>query len=449
MNAFSRYVLKEHLWPFVLGFALIVFVLLIDVALQFMDRMLSKGLGATTALQLLLFNLAWIIALAVPMAVLIAVLMAFARLAADGEILAAKACGVSFFRLLRPVLVAAGVLSLLMIAFNDRILPDWNHRARTISSSLQRTKAALVLKQKEGIFVRALGGYNLLIRQVDERDNALNGITLYDVLRPGPPVALHAQRGQLQLFDSGSYARLTLEDGHIHRIEYDDRERSLFGRFASQVLHIKDPRRAFERRPSSYRSDREMDISTMRQHVRDKRVEQERALLGLDSTMLDMLTVLAMPADGEQARPLPLRLRSYDADSSVVEPLNQLVLVREKVRKEMRLIANRQAQIDEFEVEIHKKFSIPAACLIFALLGAPLGAIIRRRGAAVSVGISLAFFWIYWMFLIGGEELADRGFIAPALAMWSPNIAFLAVGLLLLRSVTHDRSWKSMPKGIR
>lgn len=431
MTALSRYLLKEHAWPFVLGFSLIVFVLLIDVALQFMDRILSKGLAVTMALQLLLFNLAWIIALAVPMAVLIAVLMAFARLAADGEILAAKACGIGFFSLLRPVLIGAAILSFLMVIFNDHILPDWNHRARTISSSLQRTKAALVLKQKEGIFVRALGGYNLLIRQVDEESNTLSGITLYDVLRPGPPISLHAQSGRLELYDNGSYARLKLENGYYHRIEYDDRERSILGRFASQVLHIKDPRRAFERRQSTYRSDREMNIASMQRHVREKRVEQNEARRDLDTTIQDMLTLLDQP-------------QSADAiDSTLGDPLAQLARMREKVRKSIRLIDNRQAQIDEFQVEIHKKFSIPAACVIFALIGAPLGAIIRRRGAAVSVGTSLAFFWVYWMFLIGGEELADRGFIAPALAMWSPNIAFLAIGIFLLYSVTHDHSWKN------
>ena len=85
MTTLSRYVLKEHVWPFALGFALILFILLIDVVLQTMDQVLSKGLTLLAALQLLLFNLAWIVALAVPMAVLIAVLMAFARLAADGE----------------------------------------------------------------------------------------------------------------------------------------------------------------------------------------------------------------------------------------------------------------------------------------------------------------------------------------------------------------------------
>ena len=172
----------------------------------------------------------------------------------------------------------------------------------------------------------------------------------------------------------------------------------------------------------------------MREHVQ-KRAEQEEARRDLDATIQEMLDYTRT-----------VRPDSADAHSDgfdVTNSFDQLALIREKVRKSVRLIDSRQAQIDEFQVEIHKKFSIPAACMIFALLGAPLGAIIRRRGAAVSVGTSLAFFWIYWMFLIGGEELADRGFIAPALAMWSPNIAFLCIGLFLLYGVTYDRSWKN------
>ena len=131
-----------------------------------------------------------------------------------------------------------------------------------------------------------------MIRQVDEETNTLSGNTLYDVLRPGPPVALHAQRGQLQLFDNGSYARLNLENGYYHRIEYDDRERSLLGRFTSQVLHIKDPRRAFERRQSTYRSDREMDIASMRKRVQKKRAEQEEERHDLNTTIREMLAIL-------------------------------------------------------------------------------------------------------------------------------------------------------------
>ena len=109
-----------------------------------------------------------------------------------------------------------------------------------------------------------------------------------------------------------------------------------------------------------------------------------------------------------------------------------------QLQQQQRLARSRAKQIDEFMVEIHKKFSIPAACLVFVLVGAPLGVLIRQRGATVSVGVSLAFFLVYWMFLIGGEELADRGFMPPVVAMWAPNLVFGLVGLFLVRAATLD-----------
>jgi len=437
LTTLSRYVLKEHALPFALGFVLILFVLLLDVVLQTMDQVLSKGLSPLAALQLLLFNLAWIVALAVPMAVLIAVLMTFARLAADGEIIAAKACGISFFALLRPVLAAAAVLQLLMVAFNDRVLPDWNHQARILASSLQRTKAALVLKEKEGVFIPNLGNYHLLVRRIDPQTNELSGITVYDASRPGPPVVLHAPRGRVELFGDGSYVRLELADGHMQRIESSTGDRFLHGTFTRQVLHIKDPRRRYERRNSSFRSDREMDIATMRRSVLERRREQQRAHARLDSTVARYL---------ELQTEMPDEMATGDLVDTTEAPVDLDRVAREtaeEVRKQWRLIDNRAARINEFEVEIHKKFSIPTACLVFALVGAPLGALIRRRGAAVSVGVSLFFFWVYWMFLIGGEELADRGFIPPTLAMWAPNIVFALAGWGLLRLVAYDRAKKA------
>ena len=437
MTTLSRYVLKEHALPFALGFVLILFVLLLDVVLQTMDQVLSKGLSPLAALQLLLYNLAWIVALAVPMAVLVAVLMTFARLAADGEIIAAKACGISFFALLRPVLAAAAVLQLLMVAFNDRVLPDWNHQARILASSLQRTKAALVLKEKEGVFIPNLGNYHLLVRRIDPQTNELSGITVYDASRPGPPVVLHAPRGRVELFGDGSYVRLELADGHMQRIESSTGDRFLHGTFTRQVLHIKDPRRRYERRNSSFRSDREMDIATMRRSVLERRREQQRAHARLDSTVARYL---------ELQTEMPDEMATGDLVDTTEAPVDLDRVAREtaeEVRKQWRLIDNRAARINEFEVEIHKKFSIPTACLVFALVGAPLGALIRRRGAAVSVGVSLFFFWVYWMFLIGGEELADRGFIPPTLAMWAPNIVFALAGWGLLRLVAYDRAKKA------
>ena len=429
MKTLSRYVLREHLGPFIGGFALIIFVLVIDVILQMMDQVLSKGLSPGEAGRLFLYNMAWIVALAVPMAVLVAVLMAFGRLAADAEIMAAKACGVGFFLLLRPVLAAGGVLALLMVLFNDQVLPDWNHEARNIASNLKRRKAALVLKEKEGVFIHDLSDYSLLIRRVDEESNRLGGITLIDATGPGPPTTLHAPSGEVQIFDDGSYIRLALRNGEFHRVDSDDPRRFVRGSFDRQIIHIEDQGRALSPYRSAYRSDREMNIAAMYHAAREHRRDRSRLQARMDSTIRDYLAVLGVgPASSDSA--------STWADTTTKE---RALRLRRDIQRQIRLSASHTQRANEFLVEIHKKFSIPVACLVFVLVGAPLGALVRRRGTAVSVGISLLFFLVYWMFLIGGEELADRGYITPALSMWAANLVFGLLGVYLIRAAVLDQ----------
>ena len=429
MTTLSRYLIKEHLGPFALALLLIVFVLVIDLVLQTMDQVLSKGLSLGLAARLFLYNLAWIIALAVPMAVLVSVLMAFARLAADSEITAAKACGVGFPLLLRPVLAAAAVLTVLMVLFNDLVLPDWNYRARNIASNLKRLKAAVVLKEKEGVFIHKLGNrYSLLIRQVDERNNTLKGIVLYDRNRPGPPTTLHADAGRIQIFGDGSYIRLTLYDGEYHRVEGGDHTRFVRGAFERQVVHIQDHQRAFSERSSAYRGQREMNVRAMFHAVQKHRRERAQAQASMDSALQSFIADLSA---GQEAGAEP--------GSPGLPASGRAEALERNFRQQWRLDAHRTGKIAEFMVEIHKKFSIPFACIVFVMVGAPLGVLIRQRGAAVSVGVSLVFFLVYWMFLIGGEELADRGFIPPSLAMWTPNLVFGLLGAYLIRAAATGR----------
>ena len=113
-----------------------------------------------------------------------------------------------------------------------------------------------------------------------------------------------------------------------------------------------------------------------------------------------------------------------------------------------RLMKTRRSQlytsvksISKYRVEVHKKYSLPAACLAFILIGAPLGVVSRRGSMAMSVGISIGLFTVYWAFLIGGEQLADRLIVAPWVAMWAANILMVAVGLLLLYWVKSEKSF--------
>ena len=443
MTDLSKYVLREHLGPFFFALALILFILLTDVVLQMMDQVLSKGLHWTVAARLLLYNLAWIVALAVPMAVLVAVIMAFGRLAADCEIMAAKACGIGFFRILRPALITAIFLDVLMILFNDLVLPDFNHRARNIYSNLRRQKAALVLKEKEGVFIHDLGKgqYSLLVQEVDEQRNRLLDITIYDASQPGPPLTLHAPAGSLRVFNNGEYIQITLLDGEFHRVDASHPERFTRGAFARQVIHIKDPRRALSDYRSSWRSDREMNVAAMRAKVRGHHEKRQRLEALMDSSVSHFINRLnAVGVDEHQEQPKIYRRQTASPTADFDSLLTiEVEALKKKLANQQHQVERHIEDIDRYSVEIHKKFSIPSACIVFVLLGAPLGARVRRSGAAVSVAVSLGFFWIYWMFLIGGEELADRGFILPAVAMWAPNLTFGLLGGYLTWITAMDR----------
>ena len=97
-------------------------------------------------------------------------------------------------------------------------------------------------------------------------------------------------------------------------------------------------------------------------------------------------------------------------------------------------------QILRYQVEIHKKYSIPFACIIFVVVGAPLAIRMGRSGMNMAIGLSILFFLIYYVCLIGGEKLADRGFASPFVAMWAPNILFGVIAVLLLRKAAREQA---------
>jgi len=116
-----------------------------------------------------------------------------------------------------------------------------------------------------------------------------------------------------------------------------------------------------------------------------------------------------------------------------------------QLQMETQNLFSQEKDQNSYLVEIHKKYSIPFACLVFILIGAPLGIMARRGNMAVGLGLSLVFFVLYWAFLIGGEELADRLYISPFWAMWSANILLALAGTYILVRSTKEMtfiSWK-------
>lgn len=425
MNLLHWYILKEHIGPFFFAFFVLMFVLVIDLMLQMMKLLFSKGIGVLTILEFFFLSLAWMTALAVPMAILVATLMAFGRLSEDNEITALKAGGVSFYRLLSPVLLSATAIALLLVIFNNDVLPEFNHRARSLMSAVHRKKPALSLKDREGLFIDDFPGLSILLEKVDEKESKAYGITIYEKGPEGLSAIIRAQRGDLHFSQVEDRLTMTLFEGEIHRTDPETPDRYLRTSFDKHVLHISDIGQQLVRKESARRGDREMSAAMMRAKVRKDRstlVTHRDTATRVAQDYLDRY--LPTFEDGVYAPPKGLR-----PDSDLLRTQRKTL---QKLRTSLQHIDVKKRSINKYSVEIHKKYSIPVACIVFVLLGAPLGIIAKSGGMGVGFGLSVGFIVVYWAFLIGGESLADRQFIAPWLAMWAPNLFLGAVGIFLV-----------------
>ena len=419
---------------------IILFVLLTNFLLRSLEKFLGKGLELSRILEYIILNLAWILALAVPMAVLVSTLMAFGRLSSDNEISAMRSVSVSYVRLLFPVLVFGLSVTGFMMYFNNQILPEMNHKARMLSSDISRKRPDLDFEV--GYFIETIPEYTFLL---GSRNGEIFGdITIFSNQKDQKQRTITAQTGTISTVDNGVV--LHLSDGIIH--EYIGNEKNEYRQIYFDKYQVMIPvdNMVLDRRNSSIRGDREMTFIMMKDKIsyyEDKIVktqnrirnrlisEAEKFKIG---SGLDSLSVLSLPMAKETIANYQIVLKDSLArieGASLTRVKRRLKNLTRGIESDFSLVKSYTNSINKYLVELHKKFSIPFASIVFILIGAPLGMMARKSGFTVSMAFSLFFFIIYWIFLISGEEFADRGYMAPALSMWLPNLVLFPLGLFM------------------
>ena len=436
-----RYVLKELIGPFLAALFGITFLFVVDFLVKILDNVLSKGLPASTVLEIFVLNLAWMLSLSIPMAVLVACLMAFGRLSGDHEITAVKAAGVSPLSLMRPVMIVASLVTVLMILFNNWILPEANHRSVELMNAVSRKKPHVFIDA--GRLITQFPDVQLWVNRIDPVSGVLYGIQVYELEKKGAPRVVYADSATLDYVDNGATLMFRMRSGETHIVDPDKPENYFRIRFFSQYLAMQNVDDRLERRSRSYRSDREMPVEMMMDVVNEARAKydtvselaREKRLSSLVSSRNIVLGDSVVPADAEGTPPLDSVQARRSLQRIRMQEISAL-RVTERLWGRMEAEQKRAAQ---YLVEIHKKFSTSFACFIFVLIGAPLGIMARKGGIGTGIIYSLAFFVIYWICLIGGENLADRLIISPELAMWASNIIIGSFGIFITIAMVRDR----------
>lgn len=408
-------------------------VFLLQFFMKFADRLIGKGLSLWIILKLVTYNLAWMLVLVAPMAVLISTLMAFGSMAQNNEIAVLKAAGVSLYRLILAPLIASILLAFLLIQFNNHVYPNANHAARLLGQDISRKKPTLSLVP--GVFSQEVSKYSILVRNIDEKKNLLERLTIYDKSDPQTLNVITAQTGKLYFSKNQEKLVMDLWEGEIHTSENSNDKQYRKLKFEKHKIVMNADQFSFrETEPGSKRrGDRELSASQMIEIV-------------------DSLNTLRARYHEELTRKINLNVfvdtLSYSSNDKVSYANLQHVYRRVEdrlrntnstINSSVRRLTYNKKSINKYWVEIHKKYSLPVACIVFILLGAPLGTMTRRGGFGVAAGVSLVFFLIYWAFLIGGEKLADRGLLSPFWGMWSANFVLTALGIYLLIKSARER----------
>ncbi len=431
MKKITRYILLEHVGPFFFAFFIITFLLVIDYVPKIIDHVIDKDISIWVALELVALNLAWMLALSVPMSVLVAVLMAFGRLTSDSEVTAMKACGINLMRIIAPLLVAGGVLMYGMIQFNDKILPDLNKEARLLWGDIAAVRPTLVFKP--GIFISDIPGFLVLIDEIDHSTSRVENVRITETKDKDKPRIIVAEYGFVKMVDNGRNMQFTLYDGEIHSLDVAEPENYRRLDFNKHIINVADAGSELKRTESEYRTDREMEIDEMRLNVQ----RAESAITPFREKIRDNLL---SRFENLYADSVPVDNGETVSDSAAFALLQRRAETQYQMLESSRKqILAQKKMVNKYTIEIYKKYSIPAASLAFILIGAPLAVFSRRGGMGVAISISIVLFVIYWAFLIGGEDLADRGIISPLWAMWSANVLIGLIGLYLLYKVVTEK----------
>lgn len=359
----DRYVIKELGPPFAIGVGVFTFFLVIDRIFQLTDLVITKNVPFALVMPLLAYMLPAFLALTLPMALLVAVLLVGGRLAGDLEVAALKASGVSPLRLFRPFL-AVGIVVTLLIAWLTLVVGPWSSGAfqRQLFLILQSRASTGI---KERTFSATFSQFVIYVDEVSASQVRLKGLLVSDERNPEQSRIIVAREGRLLSDEATRRITLRFLDGSISESDVGDRRR-----FRQTYFSLYD---------------------------------------------------MTLPVDS------PIAAVSREEKPEKQMPVRQLLAEAQRLRREGQPSA-------PYYVELHKRFALPVAALVFTLVGFPLGIRSHRGGRAAALALSFGIVVGYYILYNSMEGFALRGRIPAGVAVWIPNAILAVMGALLLRA---------------
>ena len=366
MKILDRYIIKEFVPPFLLGLLLFTFVLLINKLYRLTELVVNKGVSIWDIFRLISYIMPSFLTLTIPMAVLLASLVAFGRMSTVSEITAFKATGFSLYRLMAPVM-ALSVVAMLATAYFSLYLGPM--KARSFKKDLfYLAKSRAAISIDEEVFNDSVKNV-IIYAQKTPAPNEMEGVFISDERDPKQPYVIIARKGSIDVDVATGLAHVNLENGSIHKKG---------------------------NKPGSYQ---EIDFDTNRLSIN--------------------LYEKFFKEDGP---------KKSKREMSLAE-------LKETARAISSSLDYRYSMLTEY----YKRFTIPLACLVFGVIGPPLGLYSRRSGKSAGTTVALVVFALYYLLMKGGEDLASGGRMPALVAALLPNIVIGLLGAYILTQTAAEK----------
>jgi lipopolysaccharide export system permease protein len=452
MKKIHLLLLKSFIRPFAVTLFIVMFVLLMLFLFKYIDDLIGKGFAWYTILELMMYNSATNVAMALPLSVLLSTIMTYGALGENYELVAIKAAGISLSRAMYPMVVIISILSAGAFFFSDYMLPVANLKYFSLLYDARKQKSADLLP--EGVFSASFPGYTIRVKRKDP-----DGQRLYDIMiykkndeENNTEVTL-AREGTMFRTMGDKYLVLKLKDG-VNYVEsksdganYNMRQRLTRFRFkeSEQKFDLSSFKLTRTDENEFKQASQMMNLSQLRKYIDSSQHAVNAAVAMNYKLITPYIKYFSMPSKPAK------KIKYIPADKDLLKgmTISDQVMTLSSASSEVRSIKEQlknrtdkynfdSMTIRRYASEVQKKFTLSAACIALFLIGAPLGAIIRKGGLGLPVVISVVFFLIYYIISTIGEKSVRAGNVSTFFGMWIAIIVLTPIGLFLSYKAATD-----------
>ena len=468
----DKYILRTFIPLFVMSFAVCWFIVVMQFLWRYIDELVGKGLSGFMLLKIIFYAALSFIPMSLPLGILLASLMTLGNLGERLELLALKASGIRLYRIIRPIMLLVVAMACGLFYFQNDLMIRAQVRMWTLVITAKY--AAPEMEITPGVFYTGIPGYSLYAKDRDSGTGLMHRMMVYDMSRGYlNPRIIRADSGRLVMDKSKKFLVLKLYQGQ----SFENIQTQSYNTSTDAVPYMLphfDYSETFIPFDANIKMQDEGELSSMyvgkNLHQLQQSIDSIRPIL--DSTRLSYAQVVGASlieshygtssyAYQDSATRVQAQVRltqleqqtrhSKGEDASLTltpqDSLQAFAMARDKadrVKEEASLyIDTDDAQFYQFRTlhqEWHRKFTFPVSCIIFALIGSSLGAIVRRGGIGMPIIISIFFFVVYFIIDSFGTNMLRNESIPIWLGMWLSNIVLFPVGIFLAYKANQDSS---------